>query len=79
MKYTILIFIALVSFSCSDDETSYSVTPELSTYVDAFYSEGAARGVNLPKTNLVAELKSSCQSSIQIIKDDEQWVLSFDK
>ena len=76
----LVLFLAVFAFSCSDDnDTMFSVTPELSTYVESFYTEAALRGVNPPKTNLVAKIDTNCQSSIQISKDDEQWIMTMDK
>lgn len=79
MKHSILILVAVVAFSCSDDEPTHSVSPELSTYVDSFYAEASLRGKELPKQNLIASLNSGCQSIIEISKDGDQWVLKFDK
>lgn len=82
MKKVNLILCALCVFaitSCDEDETSYSVTPELQGYVESFYQEAALRGKDLPKNNLIASLNSDCQGITQIKKDDEQWILEFDK
>lgn len=80
MKYVILGAVLMAAISCSDEnETTYSVTPELSTYVDSFFAEASLRGKDLPKQNLIASLNSGCQAITEISKDDEQWVLKFDK
>jgi len=75
MKYLILSAILLTA--CSDNGTIYSVSPELSTYVDAFYSEAALRGVNPPK-NFIVKL-GQCQAITDISLDGEQYILTFDK
>lgn len=78
MKQTILLLL-FAAIACTDDnETSYSVTPELQGYVESFYQEGALRGKDLPKNNLIASLNSECQTITQIKKDDDQWILEFD-
>lgn len=80
-KYTVrnLIFAGLLMCaltSCEDNETRYSVTPELQQYVESFYTEGQQRGKDLPKTNLIINL-SNCQAITEITKDGDQWVLNF--
>lgn len=80
MKKLMLVFITVLCVSCSDDnEATYSVQPELSTYVDSFFAEAELRGKNLPQNNLIASLNSGCQAITEISKDGEQWVLKFDK
>lgn len=79
MKAVQILAIFLCAMACSDDTTTYSVSPELSTYVNSFFSEGELRGKNLPKQNLIATVDSGCQSITAISKDGEQWILKFDK
>jgi hypothetical protein len=79
MKYLVFIATLVVTASCTDEETVYSVTPELSQYVDGFYQAGADRGKVLPKTNLSAYLDSQCNSITVVEKDGDQWILKFDK
>lgn len=77
MKNLIYLVIPIL-IACSDDEPVYTVTPELSDYVNSFYTEAQNRGMELPKENLIIELKSDCQAITQINTTDQQ-VLSFDK
>jgi hypothetical protein len=80
MKYSILILTAAsFFFSCSEDNNvQFTITPELTSYVDAFYSEASLRNVNPPKNNLIAQI-GQCQAITDLSKDDEQWILTFDK
>lgn len=59
MKTYILPLALLIFFaSCNEEnETIYSVDPALESYVSAFYTEAAERGVTIPR-NLIAELKA---------------------
>jgi hypothetical protein len=79
MKPLITLLLLCALTACEDNETSYSVSPELTPYIDEFYNQAEAHGKSLPKNNLIAGLNSSCQSITQISKDDEQWTLEFDK
>jgi hypothetical protein len=78
MKYTILLIAALAAFSCSDDETTYSVSPELSSYVNAFYSEASLRSKSLPKDNLIVQI-GQAHAITDISRDGDQMILTFDK
>jgi hypothetical protein len=79
MKSFITLLFLCALTACEDNETAYSVSPELTPYVDEFYNQAETHGKSLPKNNLIANLNSSCQSITQISKDDEQWTLEFDK
>lgn len=78
MKLPILLIVPL-ALACTDDEPVYTVTPELSGYVNTFYTEAQSRGKELPQENLIASLKSDNQAITEIKKDGDQWVLTFDK
>jgi hypothetical protein len=79
MKKYLLVIVALVAFSCSEDkETVYRVDESLSPYVDAFISAAADRGVSVERTNLIAEVKPGNQSMISIQMDGDQRILYFD-
>jgi hypothetical protein len=57
MKHTLTLALALIVLvSCTENDTVYTVSPELSPYVDAFYSDASAAGIDVPK-NLIADLK----------------------
>ncbi|HYF69112.1 MAG TPA: hypothetical protein VD884_13305 [Ohtaekwangia sp.] len=79
MKNSALILISILALACSDDETTYSVTPELDTYVTSFFTEGEQRGKTIPKTNLIVHLNSECQAITQVKQEAGQWILEFDK
>jgi hypothetical protein len=78
MRITILITLALALASCSDDDTQFTVTPELKPVIDSFFAEAAARGKDLPKVNLIAQL-GQVQAVIDVSKDGDQWVLTLDQ
>lgn len=74
----VLMFVAalIVLASCSEEnDVVYSVDPALALYVDAFYQDAAAEGINLPK-NLVAELKST-QAVTNFYKQHDQNYLQY--
>jgi hypothetical protein len=56
-----ILLISFAAMSCEENEVTYAVSPELSGYVDAFYSEAEARNVTLPK-NLIADLSTTVQA-----------------
>lgn len=76
MKHVILILLVTLC-ACSDDEPVYSVTPELEPYVTSFFTEAAARGKDLPQTNLIVQL-GQCQAVIDVAKDGDQWIVTLD-
>jgi hypothetical protein len=57
--YTLLLAVSF--FACSDDDTSYSIAPELEAYVNTFIAEAGERGVTVPQ-NLIAEVSHKAQS-----------------
>jgi hypothetical protein len=57
MKHTLITALALIVLvSCTEKEMDYTVNPELSTYVDAFYSDASAADKDVPKV-LIADIK----------------------
>lgn len=59
MKKTL--FIVLIALTSCDmfQEPEYSVDPKLASYVEQFFAEAAARGINLSHTNLIVEFHST--------------------
>jgi len=62
MKKYIFAALLLVAFACEENETSYSVAPELENYVTTFIAEAAERGVTIPTNNLIAETTTKAQA-----------------
>lgn len=67
MKNKSLLFASMIVMafaSCSDDETQYSIAPELEVYVSTFIAEAQERGVTITQNNLIAEITSYKAQSI---------------
>jgi hypothetical protein len=59
IQISIVTVVVTLFLSCSEnDDPKFSVSPELSPFVESFYAEAQSRNVSIPK-NLVAELKST--------------------
>lgn len=72
MKNLISILVLSALFlSCSDDDTSYSVAPELEGYVNTFIAEASERGVTVPQ-NLIAEISHKAQAIANASIDKNQ-------
>lgn len=79
-KSLLFVALAVVLASCHDDDTQYSVAPELDTYVNTFISEAQERGVTIPKNNLIAELTDfKAQSVANTATDGNQRYLYVHK
>lgn len=75
-KSLLIAAMMLTCFACHDDDTQYTVSPELETYVNTFISEAQERGVTIPQNNLIARLTTFEAQSIanSTIKGDQKYL-----
>lgn len=79
MKKLVLLCVLASFMACSDNDTTYSVAPELDPFVESFYAAGAARGVDVPR-NLVAEItENKTQATTKAFKEHDQNYFYYDR
>lgn len=74
MKKIILSLIALIAFSCSENETTYSVDSDLEIYVNTFIDEANERGVTITKNNLIVKFGETQSVTNLSIKDGQNYL-----
>jgi hypothetical protein len=52
-----VLLLTVFTFACEDNDTVFSVDPELSEYVDSFFQEASDRRSEIQKTNLTVTLE----------------------
>lgn len=52
-----ILLLTVFAFACDNEDTVFSVDPELSEYVDSFFQEATDRGKSIARTNLTVSLR----------------------
>ncbi len=75
-KYSTILLLFVTVIAC-EDEKVYKVDAELQPYVESFYSEALVRSKNLPKDNLIVELRRDVQAYYRTGNGEGQKYIHF--